>query len=128
MTYSNLMSDAVVVPREAVQRLILAADCYGVRFLDSDDMSDEAAELQDATEAMKDRLADSTPVGGWEEPVAWRAKLGRDPERQHWTLCSSDPTGENGWHSVEPLYAAPPPPSVSTDKGSAILPQTEKGS
>lgn len=47
----------VVVPREAVQRLILAADSYGVRYLDSDDMTDEAQEIQDATEAMKDHLA-----------------------------------------------------------------------
>lgn len=46
-----------VVPVSAVQRLILAADCYGVRYLDSDDMSDEAEELQAATEAMKDLIA-----------------------------------------------------------------------
>lgn len=56
---------SVVVPREAVQRLILAADSYGVRFLDSDDMSDEAEELQSATEAMKDLIAAaSTPSEG----------------------------------------------------------------
>lgn len=42
---------------EAIQRLILAADSYGVRYLDSDDMTEEAEELQAATEAMKDVLA-----------------------------------------------------------------------
>lgn len=50
-----------IVPVEPIQRLILAADSYGVRYLDSDDMSDEAQELQDATEAMKEALA-AAPV------------------------------------------------------------------
>ncbi|MHC3128152.1 hypothetical protein OB03_13105 [Brevundimonas sp. GN22] len=51
------MTDSVNVSREIVQRLILAADSYGVRYLDSDDMSPEAEELQAATEAAKDALA-----------------------------------------------------------------------
>jgi len=49
--------NTVNVPVSSVQRLIMAADCYGVRYLDSDDLSEEAQELQDATEAMKDALS-----------------------------------------------------------------------
>ena len=47
----------VLVLKSAVERLILAADMYGVARLDSDDMDDDAVELQDATEGMKDALA-----------------------------------------------------------------------
>lgn len=54
----------VTVPVEPIQRLILAADSYGVRYLDSDDMSAEAEELQAATEAMKDLIAAPAPEGG----------------------------------------------------------------
>jgi hypothetical protein len=50
-------SALVSVPVEPIQRLILAADSYGVRYLDSDHMTAEAQELQDATEAMKDLIA-----------------------------------------------------------------------
>jgi len=53
------------IDRAAVQRLILAADSYGVRYLDSDFMTEEAEELQAAAEAMKDTLAAlSTPEVG----------------------------------------------------------------
>lgn len=51
----------VSVPRSAVERLILAADSYGVRYLDSDDLSETAQELQNATEDMKDALT-AAPV------------------------------------------------------------------
>ena len=54
---SSMTQETRLVPVEAVQRLILAADSYGVRYLDSDDMTTEAEELQAATEAMKDILA-----------------------------------------------------------------------
>ncbi len=47
----------VLVLKSAVERLILAADMYGVAHLDSDDMDDDAVELQDATEGMKDAIA-----------------------------------------------------------------------
>lgn len=70
----------VMVPRGAVQRLILAADCYGVKHLDSDDMSDEAVELQDATEAMKDLIAatQQSPISGegWQD-ISTAPKDGR---------------------------------------------------
>jgi len=56
--YKDHARAAVESLRADVQRLILAADCYGVRYLDSDDMSEEAEELQAATEAMKDILAE----------------------------------------------------------------------
>lgn len=46
-------SRLVLVPVDTIQRLILAADCYGVRYLDSDDMSEEAEELQTATDTAK---------------------------------------------------------------------------
>lgn len=57
-------AEVVTVRSADVWRLILAADQYGVRFLDSDDMSDEARELQAATEALKDLVPYSraTPV------------------------------------------------------------------
>lgn len=66
--------DTRLVPVEAIQRLILAADSYGVRYLDSDDMTPEAEELQAATEAMKDILA--APALPAAEPVAWRPVVG----------------------------------------------------
>jgi hypothetical protein len=47
----------ISVLKSAIERLILAADMYGVSHLDSDDMDDDAVELQDATESMKDVLA-----------------------------------------------------------------------
>jgi len=47
---------AVLVSRAAIQRLVLAADSYGVKHLDSDDMDDAAEELQAATEAVKDLI------------------------------------------------------------------------
>jgi Lar family restriction alleviation protein len=59
------------------------------------------------------------------EAVAWRAKLGSDPDRQHWTLCTSDPSGEPGWHSVQPLYASPVVP-VSREEISAIIMKTAR--
>lgn len=52
----------LTVPRSAVERLILAADNYGAAHLDSDDMDDDATELQDATEVMKDHLATPQPL------------------------------------------------------------------
>lgn len=76
----------VEVPREAVSRLILAADCYGVRFLDSDDMSDEAQELQDATEAMKDLLAAAPTV---EDKDGWREKVARIIDPTAWAVLSN---------------------------------------
>lgn len=39
--------------RAAASRLCTAADEYGVKFLDSDDMTDEAEELSGATQAMR---------------------------------------------------------------------------
>jgi hypothetical protein len=59
----------VLVPRDAVQRLIFAADSYGVKHLDSDDMDETAEELQAATEAMKDALSASPAREGDYGPV-----------------------------------------------------------
>jgi len=59
-----MTTPSVTVPVEPIQRLILAADSYGVRYLDSDDMSAEAEELQAATEAMKDLISANAPEGG----------------------------------------------------------------
>lgn len=58
-------------------------------------------------------LAASTPVGGWEEPVAWLRDyhLGHDDNP---CLGLAQPDDANAF----PVYAAPPPASVSTDKGS----------
>lgn len=57
-----------------------------------------------------------------EGALAWRAKLGHDPDRQHWLLCSADPTGGPGWHSVQPLYASPPPAVSAEDVARVIEP------
>jgi len=35
------------------------------------------------------------------QAAAWLAKLGQYPKPH---LCAADPTGENGWHLVEPLF------------------------
>lgn len=65
----------------------------------------------------KAMLAASTPVGGCGHTPGYR-----NGPHKTCSLC-----GQTHW-SPEMPSSAPPPPSVSTDKGSAILPQTEKGS
>ena len=59
-------SDTVGVPRALLDRLVNAADCYGVKHLDSDDMDEEAEVLQAATLAVRDALS-AAPAG--EEPL-----------------------------------------------------------
>lgn len=87
-----------LVPVEAVRRLILAADSYGVRYLDSDDMSDEAEELQAATEAMKDTLA--APALPAAEPVdnvvLWHRTTDKKPEPGHKFVALYD-DGSGAW-------------------------------
>jgi len=65
-------------------------------------------------------LAASTPVGGWEEPVAWRYRY---PNDEAWQLTQDHDQAFKNTGEVEPLGVipfalAPPPPSVSIDNGS----------
>lgn len=80
----------VTVPVEPIQRLILAADSYGVRYLDSDDMSAEAEELQAATEAMKDLIAASAPEGGAVTDALQRLRVLRDQARNGTAVSDPD--------------------------------------
>lgn len=82
----------VSVPRSAVERLILAADSYGVRYLDSDDLTETAQELQDATEAMKDALT-AAPVreeGGVVDDALRRLRVLRDQYRNGTAVSDPD--------------------------------------
>lgn len=58
----------------------------------------------DVYEAIKTAEAALSSEGESGEPVGWRAKLGY---ARHWTFLSSRPEEVGGWHSIEPLYAAP---------------------
>lgn len=63
------MSDAVTVPREVQEALHVAALAKILRR----EMQDNSVTLRDRSErAVRAMLAASTPVGGWEDPVAWR--------------------------------------------------------
>ena len=108
MSADNLMSDAVMVPREPTEAMIEAAERVGMGFSGSD--MDSADMTRFVWSAM---LAASTPVEGWEEPVAWLRDyhLGHDDNP---CLGLAQPDDANAF----PVYAAPPPPSVSTDNGS----------
>ena len=101
------MSDAVMVPREPTEAMLNAG--WSVSNHDIGD-----GEMSLIWSAM---LAASTPVGGCGHTPGYR-----NGPHKTCSLC-----GQTHW-SPEMPSSAPPPPSVSTDKGSAILPQTEKGS
>lgn len=51
------------------------------------------------------------------EPVAWRAKLGAEAR---WILCTQDPTAEQHWHPVQPLFAHPPAVPATGDQGALV--------
>nr|WP_314430017.1 hypothetical protein [uncultured Brevundimonas sp.] len=86
-TVTDRPSVLVSVPVEPIQRLILAADSYGVRYLDSDDMTAEAQELQDATEAMKDLIA--APAAPQATGVGEREAIARIVDPQVFDLIAS---------------------------------------
>ena len=78
-----------------------------------------------------DALAASTPVGGWEDistaPKRWLVERTGTNGVICWSAYEHELQARNvakeeapSWASitVTPLYAAPPPPSVSIDKGS----------
>jgi hypothetical protein len=112
------MSDAVTTPLE------LVSNRYKLASIEPTLAMIEAAmnkcgpvgccsiEQDHAREIWSAMLAASTPVGGWEEPVAWRYRdaWGR------WAYCQAvdNLAGPKVITEKQPLYAAPPPPSVST--------------
>jgi len=103
------MSDAVMVPREPTEAMVKAAQVYC-----QDTRPGRAIDIYRTMIAAAPALAASTPVGGWEEAEREEAlALLRTINRE----C------DIGQHEADVLsiidrLAAPPPPSVSTDKGS----------
>lgn len=67
--------------KEALERLANAADQYGIQHLDTDDLDEDAEELQAATLAARDALTawNTRPSVG--EPVFGRAALDNPTER-----------------------------------------------
>lgn len=126
-----------------VRRLILAADCYGVRYLDSDDMTEEAEELQSATEAAKDALAlcpanppataagvgeawrdiatapkDGTEFQAWWSGQ-WQPRARFDPEYGSFQLCGRTDFDTEGWEVFKlPTHWMPEPQAPGTTPAS----------
>jgi hypothetical protein len=102
------MSDAVMVPRAWLEAFRRDTD-------PTEPIADNGGTVWDmfCHEAAA-MLAVSPSVGGWREPVAWRYRdaWGR------WAYCQAvdNLAGPKVITEKQPLYAAPPPPSVSTGK------------
>jgi len=92
-------TDDVTVPRGLITRLVDAADHYGVKHLDSDDMDDEGEELADATIAMRDALAAAPP------PVpdqgAWRPIETALDDGTEVLVCVTYNTGPDEWETKQ---------------------------
>ena len=112
------MSDAVMVPRVPDPN-ITAVIASMVRRMAIPTSIDPDAIYFDNGHARKIYaaiVAASTPVGGW-EPVAWRWRY----KGTNWVYGNDLPvwaSSDDCDEVIEPLYAAPTPPSVSIDNGS----------
>ena len=100
--------NTVNVPVEPTEAMIEAAEAHWLRGGTGGWSRDNPRGIWSAM------LAVSPSVGGWREPVAWRYRdaWGR------WAYCQAvdNLAGPKVITEKQPLYAAPPPPSVSTGK------------